>query len=167
MNSLWQERPIATQTLSTNFDNAKLPIFHHWDLCPNLLHASLDGQKFITEWDNIIARHSQKYFGFDKGVVTYSLIANHLPINTMIIGANEHENRFFFDLIYNNTSEIQPDIFSTDTEGSNQLNFLLLHLIERLYAPRYRSLGYKSDSIICFSNSIILAVVSKPSITGI
>lgn len=131
---------------------AKLPIFRHWDLCPNLLHASLDGQKFITEWDNIVARHSQKYFGFDKGVVAYSLIANHLPINTMIIGANEHESRFFFDLIYNNTSEIQPDIFSTDTEGSNQLNFLLLHLIERLYAPRYRSLGDKSDSIICFSN---------------
>lgn len=39
---------------------AKLSIFRHWDLCPNLLHASLDGQKFITEWDNIIARHSQK-----------------------------------------------------------------------------------------------------------
>ena len=75
--------------------------------------------------------YSQKYFGFDKGVVAYSLIANHVPINTMIIGANEHESRFFFDLIYNNTSEIQPDIFSTDTEGSNQFNFLLLHLIER------------------------------------
>ena len=131
---------------------AKLPIFRHWDLCPNLLHASLDGQKFVTEWDNIVARYSQKYFGFDKGVVAYSLIANHVPINTMIIGANEHESRFFFDLIYNNTSEIQPDIFSTDTEGSNQLNFLLLHLIERLYAPRYRSLGNKSDSIICFSD---------------
>ena len=47
---------------------AKLPIFRHWDLCPNLLHASLDGQKFVTEWDNIVARYSQKYFGFDKGV---------------------------------------------------------------------------------------------------
>jgi TnpA family transposase len=131
---------------------AKLPIFRHWDLCPNLLHASLDGQKFITEWDNIVARYSQKYFGFDKGVVAYSLIANHVPLNTMIIGANEHESRFFFDLVYNNTSEIQPDILSTDTEGSNQFNFLLLHLIDRLYAPRYRSLADKSDSIICFSN---------------
>lgn len=49
---------------------AKLSIFRHWDLCPNSLHASLDGQKFITE---------------------------------------------------------------------------LLHLIERLYAPRYRSLRDKSD----------------------
>ena len=131
---------------------AKLPIFRFWNLNSDLLHASLDGQKFITERDNLIARYSQKYFGFDKGVVAYSLIANHIPINTMIIGVNEHESRFFFDLIYNNTSEIQPDIFSTDTEGSNQLNFLLLHLIGRLYAPRYRSFGNKSESIICFSD---------------
>lgn len=80
------------------------------------------------------------------------MIANHTPINAMIIGANEHESRFLFDLIYNNTSDIQPDIFSTDTEGSNQLNFLLLHLIERLFAPRYRSLRDRSESIICFSD---------------
>lgn len=131
---------------------AKLPIFRHWNLRPDILHASLDGQKFVTEWDNLLARYSQKYYGFDQGVVAYSMIANHTPINAMIIGANEHESRFLFDLIYNNTSDIQPDIFSTDTEGSNQLNFLLLHLIERLYAPRYRSLRDKSESIICCSD---------------
>jgi TnpA family transposase len=131
---------------------AQLPIFRHWDLRPDILHASLDGQKFITEWDNLLARYSQKYYGLDKGVVAYSLIANHVPINTRIIGANEHESHFLFDLIYNNSSDIQANIFSTDTEGSNQLNFLLLHLIERLYAPRYRSLGDKTESIICFSN---------------
>ncbi len=131
---------------------AKLPIFRHWNLRPDILHASLDGQKFVTEWDNLLARYSQKYYGFDQGVVAYSMIANHTPINAMIIGANEHESRFLFDLIYNNTSNIQPDIFSTDTEGSNQLNFLLLHLIDRLYAPRYRSLRDRSESIICFSD---------------
>jgi len=131
---------------------AKLRIFLHWNLQSGLLHASLDGQKFVTEWDNLLARFSRKYFGGDQGVVAYSLIANHIPINTMIIGANEHESRFFFDLIYNNSSEIQPDVFSTDTEGSNKLNFLLLHLIERLYAPRYRSLGDRCESIISFSD---------------
>ena len=131
---------------------SKLPIFRCWDLQANLLHASLDGQKFVTEKDNLIARYSQKYFGYEKGVVAYSLISNHVPINTMIIGANDHESRFSFDLIYDTTSEIQPDIFSTDTEGSNKLNFLLLHLIGRLFAPRYRSLGDKTESIICFSD---------------
>ncbi|MBF0363841.1 MAG: transposase [Oligoflexia bacterium] len=133
---------------------AKLPIFRYWNLQPNLLHASLDGQKFVTKKDNLLARYSPKYFGFEQGVVAYSLIANHIPINTTIIGANEHESRFFFDLIYNNSSDIKPDIFSTDTEGSNKLNFLLLHLIGRLFAPRYRSLRDKSNnSIISFSDS--------------
>ncbi|MBF0366616.1 MAG: Tn3 family transposase [Oligoflexia bacterium] len=131
---------------------AKLPIFRYWNLQPGVLHASLDGQKHLTEWENFLARHSPKYFDLFKGVVSYSLIANHIPINAMIIGANEHESRFLFDLIYNNSSDIQPDVFSTDTEGSNKLNFLLLHMIERLYAPRYRSLGDKSSSIISFSD---------------
>ena len=142
----------ANDIISNSID--KLSIFRCWNLQQNLLHASLDGQKFVTERDNLLARYSQKYFGYKQGVVAYSLIANHVPINTMIIGANEHESRFFFDLIYNNSSEIQPDIFSTDTEGSNKLNFLLLHLITRLYAPRYRSLVDKSSSIICFSDPI-------------
>lgn len=151
-NQLLSKRSIRAANDIISNEIAKLAIFRHWNLGRDILHASLDGQKFITEWDNLLARHSQKYFGFDKGVVAYSMIANHIPINTMIIGANEHESRFFFDLIYNNTSDVQPDVFSTDTEGSNQLNFLLLHLIDRLYAPRYRSLADKSESIISFSD---------------
>jgi TnpA family transposase len=131
---------------------SRLPIFRHWNLQPDILHASLDGQKFITEMESLIARYSAKYLGLDKGAVAYSMIANHIPINTTIIGANEHESRFLFDLIYNNTSEILPDIFSTDTEGSNKLNFLLLHLIEKLYAPRYRTLPEQVKSIISYSD---------------
>lgn len=131
---------------------AKFPIFRNWNLMPDILHASLDGQKFITQRDSLIVRYSAKYFGMDKGVVAYSMIANHVPINTMIIGANEHESRFFFDLIYNNTTEILPDVFSTDTEGSNKLNFLLLFLIEKLYAPRYRTLPQQVQSIISYSD---------------
>lgn len=131
---------------------AKFSIFRHWDLMPDILHASLDGQKFITHKDNLIARYSAKYFGMDKGIVAYSMIANHVPINTTIIGANEHESRFFFDLLYNNTTEILPDIFSTDTEGSNKLNFLLLLLIEKIYAPRYRTLPQQVQSIVCCSD---------------
>ncbi len=131
---------------------AKLSIFRHWNINPNLLHASLDGTKISTERETLLSRYSPKYFGLDKGCVDYLLNANHVPINAMVIGANEHESHFLFDLIYNNTSEIQPDIFSTDTEGSNQLNFLLLHLIEKLYAPRYRSLSTKTESIVSFSS---------------
>lgn len=131
---------------------ASLPIFRYWNLHANLLHASLDGQKFITERDTLLSRFSPKYFGLVKGVVAYSMIANHVPVIAKIIGANEHESRFLFDLIWNNTSGIQPDILSTDTEGNNQLNFLLLYIIEKIFAPRYRSFGNKTESIISFSD---------------
>lgn len=130
---------------------AALPIFRHWNFSADLLHASLDGQKFITEFDTLLSRYSPKYFGLMKGIVAYTLLANHIPLNVKIIGANEHESCHLFDLIYNNTSSVQPDIFSTDTEGSNQLNFLLLHLINKVFAPRYRSLSTKTESIISFS----------------
>jgi TnpA family transposase len=132
---------------------AALSIFKYWNFREDILHASLDGQKFKTHRDTLLSRYSSKYFGFDKGVVAYTLIANHVPVNAMIIPANEHESRYLFDLVYNNTSEIQPDIFSTDTEGTNRLNFLLLHTIERIFAPRYRSLPTKAKSIVSYSDT--------------
>ncbi len=35
-------------------------------------------------------------------------MANHVPLNARIIGANEHESHYVFDLLYNNTTDIQP-----------------------------------------------------------
>jgi TnpA family transposase len=63
-----------------------------------------------------------------------------------------HESHFLFDLFYNNTSIIKPDILSTDTEGANQLNFLFLHVIDKLFAPRYKNFSSKTNSIISFIN---------------
>lgn len=130
---------------------SKLAIFKSWNLMDDLLLASADGQKMRTEREVLLARFALKYFGLEKGVVSYSLIANHVPINCLLIGANMHESHFLFDLFYNNTSIIKPDILSTDTEGANQLNFLFLHVIDKLYGPRYRSLGSKTNSMISFS----------------
>jgi TnpA family transposase len=87
-----------------------------------------------------------------KGVTGYYLIVNHAAVNTLTHGPNEHESHFVFDMAYNNHSDLQPDIFSTDTEGSNQLNFLLLHVIDRLFAPRYKSFNKKVGTIICFGD---------------
>jgi TnpA family transposase len=134
-------------------ETAKLRIFKYWDFREDLLHASLDGQKFKTRFDSLLARHSKKYFGRDKGVVAYSMVANHIPLISRIIGANEHESKYLFDLIYNNKTSIQPDIFSTDTEGSNQLNYLLLYFIDRAFAPRYRSLTDRTENIVSYASA--------------
>jgi len=136
------ENFLRLETLRTANDQisnatAKLPIFHHYDI-GGTVHSSSDGQKFETRLPTINARHSPKYFGLHKGVVAYTVVANHIPINARIIGANEHESHYVFDLLFNNTSAIQPEVHSTDTHGTNEVNFALLHLFGYQFAPRYR-----------------------------
>ena len=131
---------------------AALPIFHHYDI-EEALHSSSDGQKFETHRHTINARHSPKYFGLKKGIVAYTLVANHIPVNAQIIGANEHESHYVFDVLFNNTSDIQPEVHSTDTHGTNQVNFAILHLFGYQFAPRYRDIyDQVSESLYGFQH---------------
>jgi TnpA family transposase len=116
---------------------AKLPIFRHFDL-DEAIHSSSDGQKFEVDIPSFNARYSSKYFGLKKGVVAYTLLGNHVPLNARIIGANEHESHYVFDILYSNSTDIIPSIHSTDTHGTNEVNFALLHLFGYQFAPRYR-----------------------------
>lgn len=118
---------------------SKLSIFRHYDI-DEVIHSSSDGQKFETRTNTINARHSPKYFGLKKGVVSYTLVANHIPVNAKIIGANEHESHYVFDILFNNTTDIQPDVHSTDTHGTNEVNFSILHLFGYQFAPRYKDI---------------------------
>ena len=70
-----------------------------------------------------------------------SLNANHMAINARVIGANEHESHYIFDLLMNNSTEIVPDMLSTDTHGVNHVNFALLDLFGYRFAPRYAQVG--------------------------
>jgi TnpA family transposase len=118
---------------------AQLPIFRHYDI-DEVIHSSSDGQKFETSINTISSRHSPKYFGLKKGIVSYTLVANHIPINAKIIGANEHESHYVFDVLYNNTTDIKPDIHSTDTHGANEVNFSILNFFGYQFAPRYKDI---------------------------
>jgi TnpA family transposase len=119
---------------------AKMPICRDYDI-GGVIHSSSDGQKFETGVPTINARHSPKYFGLKKGVVAYTLVANHIPVNAKIIGANEHESHYVFDILFNNTSDVKPDIHSTDTHGTNAVNFAILHIFKHLFAPRYKDIA--------------------------
>jgi len=131
---------------------AKLPIFKYYDISDDGIHSSSDGQKHETQYETINSRYSPKYFGLDKGVTSYSLVANNVPINGKIIGANEHESHYVFDLLYNNTSEINPLIHSTDTHGTNQVNFALLYYFGYRFAPRYKNISSRAEMIYGFKN---------------
>src|SRR5699024_3045756 len=67
----------------------------------------------------------------------YTMVANHIPVNARIIGANEHESHYVFDILYNNTTNIQPKMHSTDTHGTNEVNYSILHFFCYQFVPRY------------------------------
>ena len=72
------------------------------------------------------------------------------PTHAKIIGTHEHESHYVFDLLYNNISDIKPERHSTDTHGTNQVNFFLLHVFGYRFAPRYRDLRKKMDTLVGF-----------------
>ncbi|MDV3450590.1 Tn3 family transposase [Bacillus safensis] len=124
---------------------AKLPIFQHYNI-EEAIHSSSDGRKVETRISTINSRYSPKYFGLKKGIVSYTMVANHIPVNARIIGANEHESHYVFDILYNNTTDIQPDVHSTDTHGTNEVNFAILHFFGYQFAPRYKDIHEKVSS---------------------
>ena len=146
-------RPETLRAANDAISNAiaALPVFHLYDIRDEI-HSSSDGQRIETQIDTFNARHSPKYFGLDKGVSACTVVANHVPINGRIIGTHEHESHFVFDLLYNNTSDIKPDRHSTDTHGTNQVNFWILQTFGYGFAPRYRDLHKKTEKLVGFEN---------------
>lgn len=130
---------------------AKLPVFHLYNI-QDTLHSSSDGQRIETQINTVNARFSPKYFGLQKGVSAYTLVANHVPINAKIIGTHEHESHYVLDLLYNNTSDIKPERHSTDTHGTNQVNFFSLYTFGYRFAPRYRDLHKRMDGLVGFKH---------------
>ena len=128
----------------------RLPLFSNWNIDGNRMYSSSDGQKFGTSRSTYNARYSSKYFGLEKGVVSYTLNASYVPINSRIIGANEHESSFVLDILLDNTSEIKPNVHTTDSHGTNRVNFALLYLFDYVFAPRYRNLPEEAKKIYCF-----------------
>lgn len=130
---------------------AELPIFKYWNIHDDYIHGSVDGQKFETRLHSFIARYSSKYFGVNKGVVAYTLCANHIPVNTKIISANQHESHFLFDILYNVTSAMDIHWLSGDGHSINQLNFALLDFVDKQFAPHFKHINRKADALCGFS----------------
>jgi TnpA family transposase len=128
----------------------QLPLFNHYNVLKNIIHGSSDGQKFDTRLQTFISRYLRKYFK-EKGVSAYTLSVNHASVRTEIITG--HESHHLYDILRNNTSAIQPDIVSTDTEGANQVNFAFLDLKNILFAPCYKTITSKAKVIGSFKNT--------------
>lgn len=127
---------------------AKLPIFKFYTLAEYGIHASVDGQKVETRSHTIKARYSKKYFALGKGLSSYKLVANHVPINDKTIGTNEHESYYVLDITNSNTSEIEIAAVSGDMHSVNRVNFALMYLFGYRFMPRFTSLPEKAQRLL-------------------
>ncbi len=128
---------------------AELPIFPYYSFDLDALYGSVDGQKFGVERPTIKARHSRKYFGRGKGVVAYTLLCNHVPLQSWLIGAHEFEAHHVFDLWYRNTSDIVPTAITGDMHSINKANFAILHWFGLRFQPRFTDLETQLKELYC------------------
>ncbi len=128
---------------------AALPIFPHYSFDLNALYGAVDGQKFGVEHPTVKARYSRKYFGRGKGVVAYTFLCNHVPINGHLIGAHEYEGHYVFDIWYRNTSDIMPTAITGDMHSVNKANFVILHWFGRRFEPRFTDLNRQLQELYC------------------
>ena len=128
---------------------AGLAIFPHYSLDLEVLYGSVDGQKFESADPTIKARYSRKYFGRGKGVVAYTLLANHVALQTELIGAHEHESYYVFDICYHNTSEVTPTAITGDMHSVNKANFAILHWFGLQHRPRFTNLHAQLKHLYC------------------
>jgi TnpA family transposase len=142
---------LATNDRISNFI-AQLSIFPHYSFDLDVLYGSVDGQKFEAADPTLKARHSRKYFGKGKGVVAYTLLANHVPLQSEMIGANEHESHFVFDICFHNTSDIMPAVITGDMHSINKANFAILHWFGLKLEPRFTSLQAQLKNLYCGSD---------------
>lgn len=104
-------------------------------------HTSSDGQKYsiASNIDSTNAGHSNKYFGADKGVVTYTFIdeSNRL-FHSTVINVSERESGYVIDgLLHNET--VKSDLHSGDTHAYTELIFGLTDILGFTFGPRIKN----------------------------
>ena len=76
-----------------------------------------------------------------------TLVMNHIPVNACVNAPNEYEGHFAFDLLYNNSSNVQPSSVATDNHGINTVNFAILDLFGYQFSPRYAKFKRVFESV--------------------
>ncbi len=144
-------RQASLQAANDRISNAiaALPIFPHYSFDLDALYGSVDGQKFGVERPTVKARYSRKYFGRGKGVVAYTFLCNHVPLQGWLIGAHEFEAHYVFDIWYRNTSDIVPTTITGDMHSVNKANFAILHWFGLHFEPRFTDLEEQLKEIYC------------------
>jgi len=129
-----------------------LPIFKSWDLIENQTLADTDGQKILSTNNTIQSRYSKKFFGGEKGISIYTLLANFVAVNAKNIGPNEYEGHSLFDMIYGNKTDINIDMVTGDNHSLNKCNFVFLGAIDVDYVPNIKNIKEAADDLYYANN---------------
>lgn len=149
-----RQQYLRTSTLkeANNFisnHTQELSIFPYYSIDLAMLIADADGQKYELLHPTLHARHSSKYFGTGRGVVAYTLLANHVPLQTQIIGPHEREGHYLSDILRHNTSNIIPTAVTGDMHSENKANFFVLYCFKTDYYLRFTNLEEQLKNLYC------------------
>jgi hypothetical protein len=121
----------------------KLSLANIFKYQPELTHTSSDGQKYQVIVDSLLANHSFKYFGKDKGVTVYTFVDDtHSLFYSIVISASEREAAYVIDGLLHN-GIVKSDIHSTDMHGFTESIFAATHFIGTSFAPRFKNINVK------------------------
>ena len=115
-------------------------------------HTSSDGQKYNISQsiDSTNAGYSFKYFGTDKGVVSYTFVdESHRLFHSQVINVSERESGYVIDGLLHN-GVVRSDIHSTDSFGFSSVVFGLTHLLGFGFAPRIKN--FKKQQLYGFNS---------------
>ncbi len=146
-NFLYVENLRIVNDVVSNYIHAQ-SISRTWDLLDNEIIGDGDGQKFETRHHTLQSRYSSKYFGTYKGISVYTLVANHIPINSKVIGPNEHESHHLYDILYSNHSNVLIDRITGDGHSRNQCNYPALDAINIRYIPSISDIVVESTKLV-------------------
>ena len=72
-----------------------------------------------------------------------------MPLQTELLGANQHESYWVFDICYNNTSDIVPTMITGDMHSIKKANFAIRYWFGMALAPRFTSLQAQLKHLWC------------------
>jgi hypothetical protein len=113
---------------------------------PNELHTASDEQKILNKKNSLNAAFSYKYPGYDKASVANTAVDERFAMfYATVIVASAREAVSMVDMYSGgvpfNNPVIKSTIHSTDTHGSTEVVFGMMHLLGVFFAPRIKDLG--------------------------
>lgn len=86
-------------------------------------------------------------------MVAYTLLCNHIPINSYLIGTNDYEGHHAFD-ICRNTSEVKLTAITGDMHSINKANFTILHWVGLRFEPHFTDLNRQLQEAVLHQGCI-------------